>query len=370
MTKVLVVEDESLLRTEVVEWLTFEGYDAAGAKDGMAGLEAIQRQLPDVILCDITMPRMDGHDLLLEMQANSTTAQIPFIFMTARSSHEDIRKGMSEGADDYVTKPFTRRELLDTVQRRLDKKLAQEQQRQAEVEEIQSALAAEHEQRLLQSKMAAMFSHDFRNGLAAILAISSLLRLYGERIDEERRRKHLSRIEESAHNLVQMLEDMLVVAQMDNSKLDFKPEPTNIGDFFQDIVDEFSALDGNAHPIMLENHCDQWVIADPRLLRQIASNLISNALKYSPSGSQVSVFLEQDAESKFVLRVQDHGIGIPADEQKQMFEPFQRASNVGRVNGTGLGLAITKQAVDLHQGSIRLQSHAGVGTTIVVSLPA
>lgn len=124
MTKILVIEDESLLRTEVLDWLTFEGYTSIGAEDGIAGVEAAFRTMPDLIISDITMPKLDGYGVLLELHSNPVTSRIPFIFVTARAAHEDVRKGMSAGADDYITKPFTRRELLEAVESRLQKKIA------------------------------------------------------------------------------------------------------------------------------------------------------------------------------------------------------------------------------------------------------
>src|SRR5260221_10488792 len=119
MTKILVIEDEAILRGEVAEWLTFEGYDVISAGDGVAGVECAFRDLPDLIISDITMPRLDGYGVLLEMHANAATAHIPFILVTARASHDDIRQGMALGADDYITKPFSRLELLQAVQARL-----------------------------------------------------------------------------------------------------------------------------------------------------------------------------------------------------------------------------------------------------------
>src|SRR5690349_8908794 len=116
MTKILVIEDEKILREEVADWLMLEDYEAMSAEDGIAGVEAAFRHLPDLIICDITMPRLDGHGVLLELRANSTTADIPFIFVTARASYEDVRTGMDLGADDYITKPFTRLELLTAIQ--------------------------------------------------------------------------------------------------------------------------------------------------------------------------------------------------------------------------------------------------------------
>src|SRR5687768_634463 len=176
MTKILVIDDEAILRTEVVEWLTLEGYEAASAADGMEGINEAFHYLPDLIVCDITMPILDGYGVLLELRSNPTTAHIPFIFVTARAAYEDVRQGMDLGADDYITKPFTRLELLQAIQTRLAKKSVQEHHQQQQVEQWQQAFEQEREQRLLKSKLVAMFSHDFRNPLASIISSNTLLR--------------------------------------------------------------------------------------------------------------------------------------------------------------------------------------------------
>ena len=367
MTKILIIEDEGILRDEVIEWLTLEGYEAVGAGDGIEGINRAFRDPPDLIICDITMPRLDGHGVLLELRANPATAAVPFIFVTARASHEDIRTGMDLGADDYITKPFTRLELLQAVQTRLDKKAAQDQQHQLEIVQWQQAFTREHEQRQLKSKLVAMFSHDFRNPLAGIMAANNLLRDYGDRMDEQRRQVYFNRIEASAHQLLQMLDDMLVVAQMESGNLDFYPEPLNIESFIQRIVQEFQFIHSETHSLIFESRFAGNVNADPRLLRQIAANLISNAIKYSPQGSEVRVTLDhQDAQVALV--VQDQGIGIPEADQPRLFAAFQRASNIGDVSGTGLGLAIVKQAVELHGGTVHLESKVKVGTTVTVTI--
>src|SRR5258708_24986535 len=103
MTKILLIEHEAILRGEVAEWLTFEGYEVISAEDGVVGVEYATRDLPDLIVSDITMPRLDGYGVLLEMHANIATAHIPFILVTARASHEDIRHGMALGQHDYIT---------------------------------------------------------------------------------------------------------------------------------------------------------------------------------------------------------------------------------------------------------------------------
>ena len=369
MTKVLLIEDGALLRGELTDWLMFEGFDVITAEDGIAGVDAALSNLPDLILCDITMPRLDGFGVLLEVHSHSSTLDIPFIFLTARAGQEDIRKGMTLGADDYLTKPFTRLELLQAIQTRLEKKAAQAQDHRREMEQIEQVLTQEREQRLLQTKLMAMISHDFRNPLATILSSNSLLRDYADRMDEKRRRTHMDRIEFSVHQLQQMLDDILIVAKMQTGNLDFKPDLLNVGAHFQSIVDEFQQIHGESHQIIFENHFSETVLADARLLRQIATNLISNAVKYSPQGGEVCVILDNPYKGQFVLTIQDQGIGISEADQEHLFETFQRGSNVGEVSGTGLGLAIVKQAVNLHEGSIRLESQIGIGTKVIVTIP-
>jgi signal transduction histidine kinase len=165
-----------------------------------------------------------------------------------------------------------------------------------------------------------------------------------------------------------MLDDMLFLAQMETNSLTITKEALDIGPFIQAIVDEFQAIHGETYTVYFDGDITDRVIMDPRPLRQIAANLISNAIKYSPPGGEVRVALENH-EDYCRLTVQDQGIGIPEADQPRLFSAFQRGSNVSGVLGTGLGLAIIKQAVELLGGSIRLASQVGAGTTMTVDLP-
>src|SRR5690606_6098234 len=144
--------------------------------------------------------------------------------------------------------------------------------------------------------------------------------------------------------------------------------PLNVGQFVQQIVNEFQAIHRDTHQVVFENHLSGISLADLRLLRQICANLISNAIKYSPQGGEVWICLDT-YEGMHRLVVQDHGIGIPEADQQRLFVTFQRASNVGKISGTGLGLAIVKQAIDLQGGTMQLASEVERGTTVVVELP-
>lgn len=368
MTKILLIEDEHMLRDDIADWLTLEGYEVVTAADGVEGAAAAVAHLPDLIISDIMMPRMDGYGVLLEIRANPLTQLTPFLFMTAKVSHDDVRSGMGLGADDYITKPFNRVELLKAIQTQLEKRAAQKKELEAAVETWRQALDRETEQRHLRIKMVGMFAHDFRNPLASIMTAIAFVRDYADRLDSERRLMYLNRAETSARQLRDMLDDMILFAQADTGSFNLQLQSVPVGQFVERLVDEFHSTNNETHHLVYDCHFTDQALTDPRPLRQIVTNLISNAIKYSPHGTEVQITLDR-VDSYYVLTVQDHGIGIPDTDQPRLFSAFQRGSNVKDVMGTGLGLAIVKQAVDLLGGSVQLDSHVGEGTTITVRLP-
>jgi signal transduction histidine kinase len=368
MTKILVIEDDASLRQEILDWLTFEGYETIGAADGIEGVNCAIMHIPDLILCDISMPRFDGYGVLLEVNANSVLQSTPFIFLSAKAEREDVRKGMHLGADDYLTKPFTQHELLEAIRARFEKKAVQNSEYQQQIDIFKQALDAEHQERLLQGKLVGMFSHDFRNQLAVIKSGATLVRDYAPRLSEERRQKWMDKIMTTTNLLDTMLDDLLDLAQMQTGNFVVRQEPLNMTQFIQSIVDEFQNGLGQRHNIRMTSVLSITVLSDERLLRQISANLISNAIKYSPAGSEIDVSLDH-IDAQYTLTVSDHGIGIQESDKHRLFEAFQRGSNVGKVTGTGLGLAVAKNAVDLLNGTIDVHSMENVGTTFIVSLP-
>lgn len=368
MSKILLVEDEAPIREEVLDWLAYEGYQAIGAENGRQGLQIAVRERPDLILSDIAMPVMDGHELLIEVRSTPALSDIPFIFLTASAERDSMRRGMDLGADDYLTKPFTHAEVLNAVRSRLERTSAHSEQVQAKFALMSSALNEERHKRLLKSRLVAMFSHDFRNPLASILTSVGILKNYEDRLTPEQRHRHIERVEGSVRLLIQMIDDMLALAEMENGSIEFTPQPLNCTEFIESILDEFRIIDQERHPIIFSSRLDGKFNGDPKLLRQIITNLTANALKYSPDGAAVSIALAE-ADDRVTITVQDAGIGIPAESLSKIFEPFHRAANSKNINGTGLGLSIVKDCVERHQGAISVTSEINRGTTFIVELP-
>lgn len=368
MTKLLIIEDDNDIRSNLMDWFQFEGYEVFGAPNGRVGLEAVLDQRPDLILCDILMPELDGYDVLIGVRAAGDVSNTPFIFITAASDRESMRKGMTLGADDYLTKPFTRMEILNAVRARLEKRSVESALIQHQIDLMQHLLLEEHERSQLKSRLVALFSHDFRNPLASIQSASNIIRNYEDRLTPERKQQYLDRIDGSVQQLTQMLEDMLMVAEVESGHLRYVPGALDITPFVEGIVADFRLIDFGSHTLDFRSSVRGHVEADRRLLRHIISNLLSNALKYSPAASTVRVTLDAP-DGTLRLAVADEGIGIPEVCLPRLFEPFYRADNALRFNGTGLGLSIVHESITRHGGGVEVASAEGSGSTFVVTLP-
>jgi PAS domain S-box-containing protein len=254
--------------------------------------------------------------------------------------------------------------------------------KQAE-EETFKALQRERELSEAKSRFIAMTSHDLRTPLATIQSSTDLLKRYPEQLSSEKYLIHLERISTAVETLTQMMQDVLTLSEAESGQLQFNPAPLNLVKLCQGLVSELLATDNKQHRITFTPHsnCNAHSFQessedlasiqpslDGKLLRYILGNLLSNALKYSPKESSIQFDLIYRSE-QVIFRIQDQGIGIPPKAISHLFESFYRASNVGATQGTGLGLSIVKQCVELHQGTIEMESAEGAGTTFVVTLP-
>lgn len=240
--------------------------------------------------------------------------------------------------------------------------------RKAEAE-ITSALAKEKELSALKSRFISTTSHEFRTPLAAILLSSELLEHYSHKWPEEKKLKHMHRIQSSVRHMSRLLEDVLRIGEVEAGKIEFNPTPLNLEEFCSSLAEELQITDEEHHNIKFVAKGDSThVQMDEKLLRQILTNLLSNAIKYSPESSTIDFQLTCH-QREAIFQIKDVGIGIPKEDLQRLFENFHRASNVGTIPGTGLGLAIVKQCVDLHGGQIEVKSEVGVSTTVTVTLP-
>lgn len=251
------------------------------------------------------------------------------------------------------------------------------EQKRAEEATIQ-LLKKEQELSELKSRFVSMASHEFRTPLALISSSAGILQDYSDRLSIDKKAKHLDRIQGAVQQMTQLLEDVLTVNRAAADQLPFNPVIIDVTQFCQDVREEFHQnypqryiqfqVISPTQSTPDDSRLSSTLWADPKLLRQILSNLLSNALKYSPEEEPIEWCVESTV-NHWVFVIRDRGIGIPEADQSRLFESFHRAQNVGTIQGTGLGLAIVKECVDLHCGSITIESTETVGTTVIVQLP-
>lgn len=234
---------------------------------------------------------------------------------------------------------------------------------------LEKALENEKELGELKSRFVSMASHEFRTPLATILALTETLSAYRHKLPDEQIDERLNKIQGQVSHLKDIIEDVLQLARIQARRVEVNPVRFDLDDLCRSVIDEFVS-----HPDFKQKinyHCDEklhYVNLDKKLLRQVISNLMSNAVKYSPEGKSITINLTYDNDV-ITLRISDEGIGIPEADLKHLFEPFHRATNVGTISGTGLGLVIVKESIELHGGTILVESHVGQGTTFVARIP-
>lgn len=236
-------------------------------------------------------------------------------------------------------------------------------------ETLQQTLTKERELSELKSRFVSMASHEFRTPLAAILTLTETLSSYRARMTDEQIDQRLQRIREQIGYLTEIMNDVLHLAQLQARRAEFNPTLLDLDALCRNVIDEFQSRPNTVHYFAYT--CDPTaheVRLDRKLMRQILSNLLSNAVKYSAKDTLIKIDLYYSG-SNIVLKISDQGIGIPAKDLTLLFDAFHRAENVGTISGTGLGLTITKESVELHGGTIMVESQENRGTTFTITLP-
>jgi signal transduction histidine kinase len=214
-----------------------------------------------------------------------------------------------------------------------------------------------------------MVSHEFRTPLGIILSSAQILSDYLERLPAAERREHLEAIVTSAKHMASLMEEVLVLSRVESGKLACDPAPLDLRAFCERLVEEVRSATGGLCPIGLTVGADCTAArADERLLRHVFTNLLSNAVKFSAPGAPVDFRVVREGDQA-VGCVQDRGIGIPEADLPRLFSAFHRGRNAGQVSGSGLGLVIVKRCVELHGGSLRVDSRVGQGTSMTVRVP-
>lgn len=392
--KILVVEDEIIVAEDIRFRLKKLGYIVtATVASGEEAIEKVTENQPDLVLMDIVLKGdMDGVTAAEKIQ---NKVDIPTIYLTAYADDKTLQRAKLTNPFGYIIKPFQQNDLRVAIEIALHRHEIETKMREA-LKTSEAAKESLEEKSHRQNQYISMAAHELRNPLNAILISAELLELDRTRSSDESQVRTLRLVHSATQKMNQLIDDMLFMGRTESGKLKCNPLPINLVEFCQDLLDQLQLGNETKHKLTLIPSNVTSAILDQQLLHGIISNLIVNAIKYSPNGGKVSLELEchqsgeRDKEaifclspqclfpnSKFtninspslIIKIRDEGIGIPETELEKIFEMFYRCKNTGRIKGNGLGLTIVKKAVELQGGAIDCDSKIDVGTTFTVVLP-
>jgi signal transduction histidine kinase len=362
MTTILVIEDDLALCSNVVDLLEAEGYTALSAENGMVGVQVARAHLPDVIICDVMMPGLDGYGVLEELSRDPLMAAIPFIFLTAKAEKTDLRKGMNLGADDYIVKPFGHADLIGAISTRLAKR---------------AQVTMQFERRLdgLRQSLARSVPHEMRTALSGIFSGVGLLKEEFDTLSRADSHVLLEIINSSSERLNHLVVNYLgyaeieIVALQPEMLVRWQSQRSPSADGVVRSVATYKAAKFNrSADLDLEATPATAQVAESHL-EKIASELIDNAFKFSKPGTRVHVASRLEGPL-FILSVTDHGYGMTAQQIAEVGAYMQFDRKLREQQGSGLGLTIARRLAELHKGGMAIESMPGVGTTVRVTLPA
>ncbi len=356
MEKILVIEDDYDLRSGLIDLLTEEEYEVISAENGLQGVEFARRFLPDLIISDILMPELDGFGVFKELQKETTTSGIPFIFLSARADNTDIRYGMNLGADDYLTKPYKADDLINAVRSRLSRKTY-----------------LENKLEQLQLNIARSLPHEMRTPLVSVIGFSQLILDNKKDLKLEEIIDMVGRIRNSGGNLLSIIEKFLLFNELElinNDKSQLKKYPGN------NIIPSKEAIYSFVRSIVAENDrsediimtlCEAEINIPYEHLKFIVEELVKNACIYSKAGSSIKITTNRDDEN-FVLEIADSGIGMTSEQIKAIgiLKQFEREKYFQ--SGLGLSLGVIQRLLKLYKGSMEIESEKEKFTKIKIKI--
>jgi K+-sensing histidine kinase KdpD len=356
-TVLLVVEDDPQAREVIELLLESQGYDILSASDGKEGIKILEKSLPDLILSDVMMPNMDGFEFYKKVQENFKWRSIPFVFMTALSAEDDIKKAKEMGVDDYVTKPIDESMLFSIIKGKLNRSKMIKDGVKNEVDKLKNEIIS-------------VLSHEFRTPLSHIIGISSILLDERENIRPDELEFLLEGIKHGGDRLSNLIEEFLIVANIeagDIEKVSLKSE-VDIKSILESIIENNKKFIAKKN-IDLKLDLFQelpFIVANAKQIYEIFSQLMSNAIKFTPQDGNINLKTFTGKE-KLWVEISDSGIGIPQEEIPKIFDKFYQVNRKKmEQQGAGLGLYIAKKLAEANNCKIKCNSIEGKGSNFIV----
>lgn len=361
--KILVIEDSEALLKDIVEMLSLEGFQTVYANNGQAGIDLLEQHRPDLVICDVRMPLLDGYGVLDQLRSNEDIATTPFIFLTARTGRTEQREGMEMGAEDYLTKPFTANELISAVNTQLAKNQSHMNYAERKLDDLRRSIIL-------------ALPHELRTPLNAILGFSEIMMTDTRNLSEKQVVDMADHINTAALRLYRMAENYIIYANLELFGTDAAwNEALQNGQTRYAYIVIAQQTEEKARQYARQDDLEMTIVpvnrplaVDGENLSRIVSEIVDNAFKFSEAGTPVSLTLVEMAEELQII-ISDEGVGMSQDQIRSIgaYMQFQRAFQ--EQQGIGLGLTIAKRLTEIHGGQFNIDSEPRMYTTVTLTLP-
>ncbi len=366
LSRVLIVDDNADMRDYICRLLQGR-YELITAADGAHALAIAHEKKPDLVLSDIMMAGLDGVALLQAIRNDGRLKATPVILLSARAGGEARVEGIERGADDYLVKPFSARELLARIETHLRlARVRAEMNRELEeqVEERTASLRQAVEQ---MEEFSYSVSHDLRAPVRAMQSYAeAILEDHAGNLDEEGR-YFLNRIAQGASRMDQLIRDVLTYSRV--SRREMQLQPVALDRLVRDVIEQYPEFAANRAKITIRGQLPSVIAHEPSL-SQVISNLLSNAVKFVKRGDFPEVLVRSEfTDGQVRVWIEDNGVGIRPEYQPRLFGMFERVHPDGGYEGTGIGLAIVRKAVERMGGKAGVESDGVHGSRFWIQLP-
>jgi two-component system, sensor histidine kinase and response regulator len=359
--RILCIEDDLGMRMSVRLMLEIAGYEMEEADNGKEGVARALKILPDLIVCDIRMPGMDGFETLEELRKHETTARIPFVFLTGEDPRTHLRKGMNLGASDFILKPIDVDDFIKAVQVRLEEADHRKNESQRALDELSESITR-------------ALPHELRTPMTGILGLAELLKSQAAQMTPEEIKDLSLSLFDSAVRMNQTLEKFWIHTQclfLQNDQVKIsasrKMGSHEAHQIAKSVAEELATVYNRSADLVF-NLTPLSLAISEQYLSLLLRQVMDNAFKFSSSSAHVAIATDRD-NGRGTIIIEDHGRGMSEDQVKKihMFMQFDRERH--EQQGLGLGLMIAKRLTEIHGGTMSVRSIRGDGTTISLSFP-
>jgi two-component system sensor histidine kinase/response regulator len=360
---ILVIEDDPSIRESTTEMLEIEGFAAVEADNGERGVELAVYHRPDLIICDIALPGMDGYEVLNSINNMPETRLTPFIFLSAHAEHEDVRKGMRLGADDFLTDPLNHAELISSIKVQLAKR---------------AELTTTIEENLETAKqtLIRIVAHELRTPLVSLKMIEDIISLREDQSPEKEIAPFMDVFSKSTRRMSHLVEQMVLTAEIQSKiltqeSIDQHASPVEVGQLLEDSIALGRNFATRETDVLVELNIEAYdtpVMCAPQSLKHALAEILTNAFHFS-DGEPIAV-AQWNSENSCRISVTDSGPGMSPETIEKAMRPFEQIDRDRQEQqGFGMGLSLACQIIYIHGGEVGIRSVIGKGTTVTVILP-